>query len=48
MRAFFVLNIDATFNKKYNQVTGSLEVPQNNDAIEEILTRAYKNNLNVK
>lgn len=40
MRAFFVLNIGATFNKKYNQVTDSLKVPQKSDAIGEILTQA--------
>lgn len=47
MKEIFVLNIGGTFNKKYNEVTGSLDVPKDNDAIEMILTSAYKNNLNI-
>ncbi|MFA5455022.1 MAG: asparaginase domain-containing protein [Sulfurimonas sp.] len=32
-----ILNSGGTFNKKYNPLSGELEVPYNNSAIEEIL-----------
>ena len=32
-----ILNSGGTFNKKYNPLSGELEVPFNNSAIEEIL-----------
>ncbi len=36
-----ILNCGGTFNKRYNQLTGKLEVPYDNYAIEKILNSAY-------
>ncbi|WP_297434579.1 asparaginase domain-containing protein [Sulfurimonas sp.] len=36
-----ILNCGGTFNKRYNQLTGELEVPYDNYAIEKILDSAY-------
>ena len=36
-----ILNCGGTFNKRYNQLTGALEVPYDNYAIEKILDSAY-------
>ena len=33
-----ILNSGGTFNKRYNKISGDLEVPFDNDAIEKILT----------
>lgn len=41
-----ILNSGGTFNKRYNQLNGELEVPFNNSAIEEILKSSdYKYDL---
>ncbi len=36
-----ILNSGGTFNKRYNPISGSLEVPYDNKAIEEILQSVY-------
>ncbi|WP_297486026.1 asparaginase domain-containing protein [Sulfurimonas sp.] len=36
-----ILNSGGTFNKRYNQLTGELEVPYDNYAIEKILESVY-------
>lgn len=33
-----ILNSGGTFNKRYNKINGELEVPFDNDAVEEILS----------
>jgi len=36
-----ILNSGGTFNKRYNPISGALEVPYDNKAIEEILQSVY-------
>lgn len=42
-----ILNIGGTFNKVYNPLTGELDVPQNNDAIEDILDKSLIKNIEI-
>jgi L-asparaginase len=39
-----IINTGGTFNKVYNELTGTLEVPNNNIAIETLLNRSFKTN----
>lgn len=48
MKETFVLNIGGTFNKIYNEVTGCLEVPFNNRAVEQLIKQVYRNNLKIQ
>lgn len=38
-----ILNSGGTFNKRYNKINGSLEVPYDNSAIEKILSSVTSN-----
>jgi L-asparaginase len=43
-----VLNTGGTFNKLYNQITGELFVPKNNNAINNILKQSKISNVDVQ
>ncbi len=43
MQKIFILNTGGTFNKAYNPLNGKLEIPQNSEAVSNILK--YQNNL---
>ncbi len=48
MNEILILNSGGTFNKKYNELNGKLEIEENCDYLEEIILKCYKNNLNLK
>lgn len=47
MKKLLILNTGGTFNKKYNQISGNLEIEKNNLVIEMILEKSFKNNLDI-
>ena len=47
MRKILIINSGGTFNKVYNELNGELEVQKNNDAIEEIVKIAFRNNIDI-
>jgi len=48
MKNILVINTGGTFNKVYNERKGHLEVSANNHAIEKIINKAFKDNLDIK
>lgn len=46
MEKILIINTGGTFNKHYNDLSGMLDISKNNDAITEILDKAFKNNIN--
>lgn len=48
MKKILILNTGGTFNKEYNEITGTLDVPENSSSIEEIIFKSFKNNLNIE
>lgn len=42
MENICILNTGGTFNKLYNPILGTLEVPKNNEAIQTILNHAFR------
>ena len=45
MKTIKILNTGGTFNKHYNEVTGELDIAQNNAVIEEIVALSFRENL---
>lgn len=48
MNEILILNSGGTFNKKYNELNGKLEIQENCSYLEEIIFKCFKNNLNIK
>jgi len=40
-----IINTGGTFNKKYNKVSGKLEIPKNSKSVKKILSKSFYNNL---
>lgn len=48
MDKIFILNTGGTFNKCYNEVTGSLDISHGNEAVNDIIDKSFRNNLSIE
>lgn len=46
MEKILIINTGGTFNKCYNEITGTLDISKNNYNLTEIISKTLKNNIN--